>query len=291
MWSVHDWNTYTLLDAGDGERLERWGQFVVRRPDPAALWPKEESFVQQWERADAVYHHHSSKGGAWEYRTPLPEHWTIAYQNYCFLIRPTSFKHMGLFPEQATNWNWLRGHITQTKRPLRLLHLFAYTGGATIAAAHAGAHVCHVDASKNAIAWAKDNALRSGLASDAIRWITDDVNKFVRRERRRGMRYDGIIMDPPAYGRGPDGELWKRETHLFPLVQECATLLSDHPAFFLINGYTGGISPAIIANIVQKAIVCHHGGHIESDEIGIPLKSNGLILPAGSTCRWHRPND
>jgi 23S rRNA (cytosine1962-C5)-methyltransferase len=282
MWTVADWDTYALLDAGDGQRLERWGDTIVARPDPQALWPRDAHVP--WNTAHATYVRHEKNGGTWNVHTPLPERWAISYKKYTFWIRPTSFKHMGLFPEQATNWNWL--HDVIAHRPLSLLHLFAYTGGATVASARAGAHVTHVDASKNAIKWAKENATLSHVPPSSVRWIVDDVHDFVRREHRRGNTYDGIIMDPPAYGRGPKGELWKLDTHLYTLIDACTAIVAPKPQLFVVNTYTSGVSPHAIANVVHKTMTRRYGGSIDCSEIGIRMHSNGLILPAGGTCRW-----
>lgn len=290
IWSAQDWKEYELLDAGHGERLERWGTVTVRRPDPQVLWASHPAYTSQWSNVMATYHRSPSGGGQWEMHTPLPERWHVCYDSLHYWVRPTSFKHMGLFPEQATNWQWLSQKIKQAKRPIKLLNLFAYTGGVTIATAQAGASVCHVDAAKGMVAWAKENATLNRLDAQSVRWITDDVFKFVQREQRRGSTYDAIVMDPPSYGRGPGGELWKVETHLYSLIASCATLLSATPLLFMVNSYTAGLSSTVIANVLQQCVVSRHGGLLESGEIGLPLTSDPtLVLPSGSTCRWHFP--
>ena len=284
MYLASGWKDYAILDAGNGDKLERWGGVTLLRPDPQAVWTMSERAA---ERADAIYHRSSSGGGHWEYKKDLPEQWTISYRDLTFLVRPTGFKHTGLFPEQAVNWDWMRSEITafqkRTGRPAKVLNLFAYTGGATCACAKAGAEVVHVDAAKGMVAWAKDNAAASGLESAPIRYLVDDCVKFVRRELRRGNRYDGIVMDPPSYGRGPTGEMWKIEDDLFPLVELCAKLLSDDPCFFLINSYTTGLAPTVLSNVLKLAM---KGGHAEADEIGLPIARGGLVLPCGASGRW-----
>ena len=284
MYLASGWKDYAILDAGNGDKLERWGDVTLLRPDPQAVWtmdPRADA------RADAVYHRSSSGGGHWEYQRTLPEQWTIAYRDLRFIVRPTGFKHTGLFPEQAVNWDWMRNEITafqkRTGRPAKVLNLFAYTGGATCACAKAGAEVVHVDAAKGMVAWAKDNAAASGLSDAPIRYLVDDCVKFVKREIRRGNRYDGILMDPPSYGRGPTGEMWKIEDDLFPLVELCAELLSPDPCFFLIKSYTTGLAPTVLSNVLKLAV---KGGHAEADEIGLPIARGGLVLPCGASGRW-----
>lgn len=280
-----DWKDYELLDAGNGEKLERWGRFVLRRPDPQAIWPPVTEH-ERWHDADGHYHRSSSGGGHWEFRTALPERWQIAYGPLRFYVRPTNFKHTGLFPEQAVNWRWIMDRISRAGRPIRVLNLFAYTGGATVAAAAAGAEVCHVDAARGMVQWAKENAALSGLAEAPIRYIIDDVFKFVRREERRGRRYDAIIMDPPVYGRGPNGELWKLEDHLYPFLETCARILSERPLFVLVNAYTAGLSPAAIGNMLHLAFRRTRGGVLDCGEIGLPIAGTGLHLPCGIYGRW-----
>lgn len=283
MYLANGWQAYEILDAGNGDKLERWGDVTLLRPDPQAIWTMDGAE----QRADAVYYRSASGGGHWEYRRTLPEQWTIAYRDLRFVVRPTGFKHTGLFPEQAVNWDWMRREITafqqRTNCRARVLNLFAYTGGATCACAKAGAEVVHVDAAKGMVAWAKDNAAASGLQDAPIRYLVDDCVKFVRREIRRGNRYDGILMDPPSYGRGPTGEMWKIEADLFPLVTLCAALLSDDPCFFLINSYTTGLAPTVLKNVLQLALP---EGHTEADEIGLPITRGNLVLPCGASGRW-----
>jgi 23S rRNA (cytosine1962-C5)-methyltransferase len=278
-----DWRDYTLLDAGGGEKLEKWGKFTVIRPDPQAFWPR----TQKWEQPDMHYHRSKSGGGTWEILSPnVPQNWQISYNSLKFHIRPTGFKHMGLFPEQAANWNWLAA-LLSPKKSLKVLNLFAYTGGATVACLAAGAEVTHVDAAKGMNAQARDNIALSGLAKKPHRVLTDDVLKFVQREARRGNMYDGIIMDPPVFGRGPGGEMWKLEERLFELVKNCAQVLSPTPAFFLINAYTAGFSPTAYGNILQM-VLKKFGGNVSVGEIGLSAKS-GILLPCGMYARWVAP--
>lgn len=285
MWLADNWNDYTLIDCTDGEKLEYWGRILLRRPDPQAIWQvKSENTL--WDTPDAWYHRNSSGGGQWEYLNHVPESWRIKYKSLTFNVKPMGFKHTGLFPEQAVNWDWFSALIKNAHRPIRLLNLFAYTGGATAAALLAGAEVVHVDASKGMVAWAKDNVKASGLANRPVRFIVDDVLKFVKREYRRGRRYEAIIMDPPSYGRGPSGEVWKIENELAGLVVECMKILSDEPLFFLINSYTTGMSQTVISNLLNLTLCRDFGGQVTSDEIGIPIKSNNLALPCGISTRW-----
>lgn len=288
MLIADDWKDYELIDTGDGERLERWGEFVLRRPDPQIIWPRERHDI--WDTAHAHYHRSKKGGGAWEYKTKLPDRWKISYEKLSFYIRPTDFKHTGLFPEQAVNWKWIINIIKKASRPVKIINLFAYTGAATTAAAFAGAEVCHVDAAKGMVNWAKENLALSGLADSPVRFITDDVIKFVKREKRRGRLYDGIIMDPPSYGRGPDGEVWKIEDALFGLLKECLDIMSPDPIFFLANTYTTGLSPTVLENIIKILIQSKFGGAAETGEIGLPVKSSGLILPCGIHGRWEAEN-
>ncbi|WP_166241504.1 class I SAM-dependent methyltransferase [Paenibacillus turpanensis] len=285
MYVAQDWQDYELIDTGGGERLERWGDVVLRRPDPQIIWPLRTE-TAQWKQADAHYFRSSSGGGQWNFKRQLPERWTIGYRDLKFYIRPTNFKHTGLFPEQAANWSWMMGTIRNAGRPIKVLNLFAYTGGASVAAASAGAEVVHVDAAKGMVHWAKENMQLSGLSDRPVRFITDDVFKFVQREERRGNKYDGIIMDPPSYGRGPGGEVWKLEDSLYPFVQFCTSILSDTPLFFLINSYTTGLSPTVLKNIMSMTLVKKYGGTITSGEIGLPITNSGLVLPAGILARW-----
>ncbi|WP_010251338.1 class I SAM-dependent methyltransferase [Acetivibrio cellulolyticus] len=285
MLLADDWKDYELIDTGNGEKLERWGTYVLRRPDPQIIWPVNDN-NGLWNKADAHYHRSTSGGGKWEYKRKLPERWKISYKGMSFHIEPTGFKHTGLFPEQAVNWSWMMDKIRSSKRPINVLNLFAYTGGATVAAAYAGASVCHVDASKGMVQWAKDNISLSGLSDRPVRFITDDVIKFVQREKRRGSVYDAIIMDPPSYGRGPKGEIWKIEDEIYPLVELCMDVLSKEPLFFLINSYTTGFSPTVVENILKMTIGKKFKGSISSGEVGIPVSSTGLILPCGIFGRW-----
>ncbi|MCM3269148.1 class I SAM-dependent methyltransferase [Paenibacillus elgii] len=285
MFAAQDWKDYELIDTGGGEKLERWGSIVLRRPDPQIIWPlPKETGV--WREADAHYHRSSSGGGNWEYRKDIPERWTISYRGLSFHIKPTGFKHTGLFPEQAVNWSWMMDKIRSAGRPIRVLNLFAYTGGASVACASAGAEVCHVDASKGVVQWAKENLQLSGLGDRPVRFITDDVFKFVQREQRRGSKYDAIIMDPPSYGRGPNGETWKLETNLFPFVETCMSILTDKPLFFLINSYTTGISATVLHNTLALSLGRSHGGTITCGEIGLPITASKLMLPCGILGRW-----
>jgi 23S rRNA (cytosine1962-C5)-methyltransferase len=285
MEMAQDWQDYELLDTGNGEKLERWGDVILRRPDPQIIWPlKTEN--SEWTQADGHYHRSSSGGGQWTYKRSLPERWNISYGPLKFHIKPTSFKHTGLFPEQAVNWSWMMDKIRAAGRPIRVLNLFAYTGGATVAAASAGADVCHVDAAKGMVQWAKENAELSGLGSAPIRYITDDVFKFVQREERRGRQYEAIIMDPPSYGRGPNGEMWKLEENLFPFLESCLAILSDKPLFILVNSYTTGLSPTVLHNLLHLSIRRKFGGKLDCGEIGLPITRSGMALPCGIYGRW-----
>ena len=283
MWTSEHWKDYELLDCGGGQRLERWGKQILVRPDPQAIWQPAGS--PMWKKADATYHRSKTGGGHWEVRQ-LPEQWTIHYEELVFNIKPMSFKHTGVFPEQAANWDFIREQIKNAGRPINVLNLFAYTGGATLAAASAGATVCHVDAAKGMVAWAKENAKSSGLENAPIRWIVDDCAKFVEREIRRGKKYDAIIMDPPSYGRGPTGEVWKLEENLFPFVELVSSVLSDDPLFIVMNTYTTGLAPSAVTYIMETVISKKFGGHTESQELGLPVTESGLALPCGVTTRW-----
>ena len=286
MFLADKWIDYKLIDSSGGEKLEYWGKYLLRRPDPQAVWSiKSEKSL--WDKSDAHYHRSDKGGGHWEYLSnKLPERWTVNYRNLTFNIKPMGFKHTGLFPEQAVNWDWFSELIRESGREIRVLNLFAYTGGATVAALEAGASVCHVDASKGMVTWAKENVTSSGLADRSVRYIVDDVKKFVAREFRRGKQYDAIIMDPPSYGRGPSGEVWKIEDELFPLVEDCVKILSDKPLFFLINSYTTGLSAEILKNILTMTLKKKFGGKVTADEIGLPMSASGLVLPCGISGRW-----
>lgn len=288
MWYTKDWKDYKLIDAAGGEKLEYWGNILLRRPDPQAIWT-EKSKTALWNKTDATYFRSASGGGHWEFfNKKMPERWSVRYKNLTFNINPMGFKHTGLFPEQAVNWDWFSGLIKQEKRPIKVLNLFAYTGGATLAATAAGAEVCHVDASKGMVTRAKENAAASGLADRPIRYIVDDVKKFVAREARRGKKYDAVIMDPPSYGRGPSGELWKIEDELYPLIEACMKILSDEPLFFLINSYTTGLSQTIMSNVLTLTMQKKYGGTVSCDEIGLMMQDKQMILPCGISCRWNR---
>lgn len=285
MWTADQWKDYEVLDTSRGEKLERWGKYLLIRPDPQVIWeaPREHS---GWKKPNGHYHRSSRGGGEWEF-FHLPEQWQIHYRDLTFHLKPFSFKHTGLFPEQAVNWDWFSEKIRRAGRPVRVLNLFAYTGGATLAAAAAGAQVTHVDASKGMVAWAKENAAASGLADRPVRWLVDDCMKFVEREIRRGNQYDGIIMDPPSYGRGPKGEIWKIEDAVYPLICRCEKLLSEDPLFFLVNSYTTGLAPAVLTYMISLALK-RRGGHTEASEIGLPVTASGLILPCGASGRWEK---
>ena len=287
MWTAENWKDYEVIDTSAGEKLERWGDYLLVRPDPQVIWntPKEHS---GWRKKNGHYHRSSKGGGEWEF-FHLPDEWSIRYGELTFHLKPFSFKHTGLFPEQAANWDWFSSIIkkaVKSGRPVKVLNLFAYTGGATVAAAKAGASVTHVDASKGMVTWAKENAVSSGLGNAPIRWLVDDCVKFVEREIRRGNTYDAIIMDPPSYGRGPKGEIWKIEESIFPCLELTARILSKDALFFLINSYTTGLQPAVLSYMLQTVIVPQAGGTVQADEIGLPVSTNGLILPCGASGRW-----
>ncbi|MBR3962201.1 MAG: class I SAM-dependent methyltransferase [Oscillospiraceae bacterium] len=284
-----DWKDYELLDCSEGERLERWGKVILIRPDPQIIWntPKEHPM---WKHADARYVRSSQGGGHWEFRRELPEFWKINYKDLTFKISPTGFKHTGLFPEQAVNWDMMREKIKEAKaggRDIRVLNLFAYTGGATVAAVSAGASVCHVDAAKGMVHWARENAELSSLNEKPVRWIVDDCKKFVEREIRRGSKYDAVILDPPSYGRGPGGEIWKLEEHVFELVSLVAEVLTDDPLFVLLNSYTTGLSASTMAYVLGSAMK-KFGGKVEAEEIGLPVTQSGMALPCGSSAIWSK---
>ena len=286
MWTADQWKDYEVLDTSGGEKLERWGDYILVRPDPQVLWntPKK---LREWKHPNGHYHRSRKGGGQWEF-FHLPKKWDIRYKDLKFHLQPFSFKHTGLFPEQAVNWDWFSEKIRSAGRPVKVLNLFAYTGGATLAAAAAGASVTHVDASKGMVNWAKENAQLSGLREKPIRWLVDDCVKFVEREIRRGNHYDGIIMDPPSYGRGPKGEIWKIEEKIYPFIQLCTRILSDDPLFFLINSYTTGLQPAVLTYMLETEVGRKFGGRVISDEIGLPVCSKGLVLPCGASGRWEK---
>ena len=284
MWLADGWKDYEVIDTSNGEKLERWGKYLLVRPDPQVLWDTPRKH-KGWKNMNGHYHRSSKGGGEWEF-FDLPKQWTINYKKLTFNLQPFSFKHTGVFPEQAANWDWFSNKIRNAGRPIKVLNLFAYTGGATLSAAAAGASVTHVDASKGMVTWAKENAKSSGLSEAPIRYIVDDCVKFVEREIRRGNTYDAIIMDPPSYGRGPKGEIWKIEEAIYPFVQLCTKVLSDNPLFFLINSYTTGLQPAVLAYMMGTELVPRYGGVVNADEIGLPVRSNGLTLPCGASGRW-----
>lgn len=284
MFIASGWKDYEVIDTGDGEKLERWQDVILRRPDPQAIWPKQRP--ELWTRADAHYHRSVKGGGEWEFFKKLPERWTVSYGELRFYVHPTGFKHTGLFPEQAVNWDWMAARIREAKRPIKVLNLFGYTGGATVACARAGAQVTHVDAAKGMVQWARENAAASNLAERPVRWLVDDCVKFVQREIRRGNHYDGIIMDPPSYGRGPGGEVWKLEEQLYGLVEMCVPVLTDDPLFFILNSYTTGLSPSVMAYLLGVLLRPKFGGYVSADEIGLPVTETGLVLPCGSTAIW-----
>ena len=290
MWLADGWTDYEVLDASGGEKLERWGKYKLIRPDPQVIWDTPRG--ENWAHSNAQYHRSRSGGGSWEF-FDLPKEWMISYRGAGaerhFMLKPFSFKHTGLFPEQAVNWDWFTPIIEkarQSGRQVKVLNLFAYTGGATMAAAAAGAAVTHVDASKGMVNWARENAALSGLSGAPIRWLIDDCGKFVQREIRRGSRYDAIIMDPPSYGRGPKGEVWKMEDDIYAFLQQACSLLSDEPLFFLINSYTTGLQPAVLSYLLNTVLTAQRGGRVEAGEVGIPVSQSGLILPCGAAGRW-----
>ncbi|MBO4306080.1 MAG: class I SAM-dependent methyltransferase [Clostridia bacterium] len=288
MYIASEWKDYEIIDAGGGDKLERWGNVTLLRPDPQAVWPMRTSA----KGIDAKYNRSSSGGGFWEYAHELPESWRVSYRDLTFVVRPTGFKHTGLFPEQAVNWDYMRSVVRRFKnanpdKPFRVLNLFAYTGGASCALAAEGAEVVHVDAAKSIVQWAKANLSECGLSDRPVRFIVDDCMKFVQREARRGHFYEGILMDPPSYGRGPDGEMWRIENGLYPLVEACVKLLSPDASFFLINSYTTGLAPTVLTDVLKVALR-DFGGSVESQEVGLPITRDGLVLPCGATGRWER---
>ena len=286
MWVSDAWKDYELIDASDGERLERWGSHILVRPDPQAIWRTGRTDAK-WASPEGRYSRSRTGGGAWD-KAALPSDWEIGYGELRFRVKPMNFKHTGLFPEQAVNWDWMRSRIVDAKREISVLNLFAYTGGATVACLSAGASVCHVDAAKGMVAWAKENAALSGVAGGSVRWIVDDCAKFVEREIRRGRRYDAIIMDPPSYGRGPGGEVWKLEDNLWDFVSLCAQVLSENALFVLINSYTTGLAPSVLTYITDSIFTARLGGRSRAEELGLPVTHSGLALPCGASCRWER---
>ena len=284
MWISDQWQDFELIDCSEGEKLERWGDFFLIRPDPQAIWATPRT-DERWNASNARYRRSETGGGSWS-KVRLPESWQIRYRDLVFNVKPMNFKHTGIFPEQAANWDWAADQIRSAGRPVSVLNLFAYTGGATVACAKAGASVCHVDAAKGMVAWGKENAASSGLAGAPIRWIVDDCAKFVEREIRRGHRYDAVIMDPPSYGRGPGGEIWKLEQNLWPFLTLCMGVLSENPLFVLINSYTTGLSPSVLTYMTESTVSRKFGGLSDAQELGLPVSSNGLVLPCGASCRW-----
>lgn len=283
MWIADKWTDYEIIDCSSGEKLERWGDYLLIRPDPQVIWdtPRKD---KNWRQVNGHYHRSKKGGGEWEF-FDLPKQWSIQYRELTFHLKPFNFKHTGLFPEQAANWDWFSEKIKTAGRPIKVLNLFAYTGGATLAAAAAGASVTHVDASKGMVGWAKENAASSGLKDASIRWLVDDCVKFAEREIRRGNHYDAIIMDPPSYGRGPKGEIWKIEDSIHSFIKLCVRLLSDKPLFFLVNSYTTGLAPAVLTYMLATELKLF-GGAVESQEIGLPVSKTGLVLPCGASGRW-----
>ncbi len=281
------WQEYELIDTSDGERLERWGDKILIRPDPQIIW-KTEKKDPLWRKAHARYHRSKTGGGNWEVYKKLPDVWYVSYNDIVFGVKPMGFKHTGIFPEQAANWEFVADRIKNADRQLNVLNLFAYTGGATLACLNAGAKVCHVDASKGMVQWAKENAALSKLSDRPVRWIVDDCVKFVQREIRRGNKYDGIIMDPPSYGRGPNGEVWKLGEQLFPLIELCSQVMSDNAEFFILNSYTTGLSSGVMQYVLGVTLKNHFGGEVSADEIGLRTTKTGLVLPCGSTAIWSK---
>ena len=286
MFLADSWVDYEVLDTGDGEKLERWGDIILRRPDPQTIWPKADENL--WKSAQARYHRSERGGGEWEFLKKLPERWTVRHEDLQFFVRPTGFKHTGLFPEQAANWTWMSDLIRRDgRKDLKILNLFGYTGGATLACAAAGAHVTHVDAAKGMVQWAKENRELCRLPENRFRWIVEDALRFVQRELRRGNSYDGILMDPPSYGRGPSGEVWKLENELYGLIETCAQALSGEPLFFLINSYTTGFQASVLSNMIMKCVTPRFGGQVDSEELCLPVTTGG-VLPCGASGRWQR---
>ena len=284
---ANKWEEYKILDMADGQKLEQWGDVILSRPDPQIIW-KNKSHQELWNKINATYNRSKTGGGSWEFKKKMPKSWQVHYKDLTFNIKPMGFKHTGLFPEQAVNWDWMINKIKLSKREIKVLNLFAYTGGATVACLSAGAHVCHVDSSKGMTTWAKENVTSSNLQDKPVRYIVDDVIKFVNREIRRGNKYDAIIMDPPSYGRGTKGEVWQFENNIYELVELCTKVLSDEPLFFLINSYTTGISSTVLTDILELTVQKHHKGKLEAGEIGIPMENSNLVLPCGIYGRWEK---
>ena len=284
---ARDWKDYKIIDMANGEKLEKWGDIILTRPDPQIIWSKK-TFPEKWKDTFAVYNRSKTGGGSWKYNKKIPESWQIKYKNLTFNIKPMGFKHTGLFPEQAINWDWMINRIKSEKKEISVLNLFAYTGGATIACLSAGASVCHVDSSKGMTAWAKENVISSGLEKSKVRYIVDDVVKFVNREIGRGNKYDAIIMDPPSYGRGANGEIWQFENNIYDLIELCTNVLTENPLFFLINSYTTGISSTVLSNLLELSLSNKYKGKITSGEIGLPMENSNLILPCGIYGRWEK---
>ena len=281
-----NWTDYKIIDMANGEKLEKWKDYILIRPDPQIIW-KEKTHKEMWNKADAIYNRSKSGGGSWNFNKKLPDNWQIHYKDLTFNIKPMGFKHTGIFPEQAVNWDWMIRKIKEAKRPIKVLNLFAYTGGATVACLYAGASVCHVDSSKGMVSWAKENVTSSKLQDKPVRYIVDDVTKFVQREIRRGNSYDAIIMDPPSYGRGTSGEVWQFENNIEDLVELCSNVLTENPLFFLINSYTTGISSEVLGNILNLKI-SKFGGKISTGELGLPMEKSNLVLPCGIYGRWEK---
>jgi len=286
MWLADNWKDYEVIDCSDGEKLERWGDYLLVRPDPQVIWSGARKHPG-WKKPNAHYHRSAKGGGEWEFFS-LPEEWSINYRELAFNLKPFSFKHTGLFPEQAANWDWCAEMIRNAHRPIKVLNLFAYTGGATVSALSAGANVTHVDASKGMVTWAKENAASSGVIDKPVRWLVDDCLKYIEREIRRGNKYDAIIMDPPSYGRGPKGEIWKIEESLYPFMEKSVELLSDDPLFYLVNSYTTGLQPGVLKYMISSLIIPRFGGQVEADELGLPITESGLALPCGACGRWSK---
>lgn len=286
MFVTDSWKDYELIDTGDGMKLERWKDIILLRPDPQVIWPYSKELNKK--NIHAVYKRSSSGGGNWDFYKKVPEKWNIQWRDLTFTVRPMGFKHTGLFPEQAVNWDWMRDLIKKEDRQVNVLNLFGYTGGATVACASAGAKVCHVDAAKNMVQIGKENLQASGLADAPVRWIVDDCLKFVQREIRRGNKYDGIILDPPSYGRGPGGELWHLEEMLYPFMENLVQILSDEPLFLLLNSYTTGLQPLVLKNVIQKTVCKKFGGKVTAEEVGLKATNGGIILPCGASGRWER---
>lgn len=282
-----NWTDYELIDTGSGERLERWGDIILIRPDPQIIWQSDKK-DPRWKTAHARYKRSNTGGGQWQYYKKIPEVWSIGYNDMTFRLKPMGFKHTGIFPEQAVNWDFAAEKIKNAGRPVKILNLFGYTGAATLSCMQAGAHVTHVDASKGMVQWGRENATASGLADKPVRWLVDDCVKFVQREQRRGNTYDGIIMDPPSYGRGPGGEVWKLEEQLYGLVEMCLPILTEDPLFFILNSYTAGLSPSVMEYLLSVLLKSRFGGKVSADEIGLPVTRTGLVLPCGSTAIWSK---